>query len=936
MTPARWVRVKEVLRSVLDRPGEERAEFLDQACGTDEGLRREVESLLAREHDSRLASPLMALKMPEVNTGQMLGRYRVELKLGQGGMGAVYRAHDTVLRRPVALKVLPPGQMADPESQDRLTREARAASALNHPRIVTVYDIAQAEGIAFVAMEYVAGRTLEKAIPPKGLPIDEALKYAVQAADALAAAHAAGIVHRDIKPSNIVVSDQGQVKVLDFGLAKLANPVATAPEDWTLTPATAEGVIMGTAAYMSPEQAQGKPVDARSDIFSFGATLYEMVTGRRAFPGDTPISTIAAILTQEPVALEAGVPPDLAKVIGRCLRKDRSRRFQNMADVKVALEEVREESTPGRPAAPAPARHSKWLWAGVACVCAAVLVALGLTVSVKDTPRPALTAVPLTSYPGDETSPSLSPDGSQVAFAWNGDKQDNFDIYAQVIGSGKPLRLTTNPAPDFYPVWSPDGRYIAFLRYQSGNSSIVLISPLGGTERIVGEASSYGLAWAPDSRWIAYTEAIAPGNNAGIFLLSIETGERRRLTTAPKPFWDCWPAFSPDGRALALMRYGKALSAVYLVPLSDAFQPKGEPRQLSTQDTISITPAWSADGREIIFSAGHQLAHRLLSIRADRALSGRSPGPAKAEVLPVTGDIVDYPAVSGARRRLVYRKSNLDLDVWRIDLDERVPNPVARSFITSTRQELGPQFSPDGKRIAFASDRSGSYEVWVSNLDGSSLEKLTSMNAPITCAQNWSPDGKSIVFASNAGGQFDLYTVAANGGNLRRLTDLPSDDEVPSWSHDGGWIYFASDRSGRPQLWKMPAKGGDAVQITKEGGFEPLESPDGKTLYYLKDGMPLSLWKAPVGGGEEIKILDNLRESSWAVTGKGIYFERSLGANGRSSIQFMDFKTGTSRVIKVIEKPLSYGLTVSPDDRTLLYTPVENRGSDLMLVENFQ
>ena len=312
---------------------------------------------------------------------------------------------------------------------------------------------------------------------------------------------------------------------------------------------------------------------------------------------------------------------------------------------------------------------------------------------------------------------------------------------------------------------------------------------------------------------------------------------------------------------------------------------------------------------------------------ADRVLSGGSPEPAKAEAIPVSGDIVDSPAISGARRRLVYMKSNLDLDIWRMDLDERMQNPVARPFITSTRQELDPQFSPDGKRIAFASDRSGGGEEWVSNLDGSGLEKLTSMNAPIIGWQNWSPDGKWIVFAANASGQFDLYVVAASGGNLRRLTDLPSDDQTPSWSHDGKWIYFESDRTGQPQVWKMPAEGGDAVQITRGGGSEPRESPDGKTVYYLKNGAVPSLWKAPVDGGEEARIVDNVRLMSHAVTARGIYFERFDGRSARSSIQFMDFKTGTTRVIKTAEKPLSYGLTVfSPDDRTLLYTQVERWG----------
>ncbi|MCC6391518.1 MAG: PD40 domain-containing protein [Bryobacterales bacterium] len=873
--------------------------------------------------------------------GQTLGRYRVEKKLGQGGMGAVYKAQDTVLRRAVALKVLHARCFNDSESRQRLMQEARAVSALAHPNIVTVHDVGQTDDIDFIAMEYLAGKTLDQMIPCKGLRLDEALQYAIPVADALVAAHAAGIIHRDIKPSNIVVTDQGVVKVLDFGLAKQTKPGERAPEDSTqrAVATSAEGMILGTAAYMSPEQAEGKRVDARSDIFSFGAVLYEMVTGRRAFPGDTPMAAMAAILHQEPGALGVEVPRDLERMIARCLRKDPARRSQHMADVKVVLEELREQLASAKvPAArPAPRPRRLWLWAVMACCCGAVLLALWLTVFSRMAPPASFTVVPLTTYPGNECCPSLSPDGNQVAFAWNGDKQDNYDIYVQVIGSGRPLRLTTHPAEDVNPAWSPDGRYIAFRRRVSDKNSIVLIPPLGGTERVLGETGPFGLAWTPDSRYIAYAEATAPGKDAGISILSIETGEKRRLTTPRGFFYDVWPAFSPDGRALAFARWGEPTGEVYLVPLSDAFQPTGEPRQLSWEKQYAFNPTWSADGRDVIYTAGHDLARTLRRIRADRVLSGGFPGPAKAEMLTLPGDTIASFSVSGARRRLVYAKVSIDLDIMRIDLDERERNPAARPFITSTRNELSPEFSPDGKRIAFASDRSGSYEVWVSNLDGSGLEKLTSMQAPITGPARWSPDGKWIVFGSNAAGQFELYVVAANGGGLRRLTHHPASDKAASWSHDGRWIYFTSDRTGQPQVWRMPAEGGDALQITKGGGNEPLESPDGKTLYYSKDNVPESIWKVPVGGGEETRILDAVKPFSFTVTGRGIYFVKPPDdATGGLSIQLMDFPTGASRLIKAIDKLNYGGVAVSPDYRTILYTQFERRGGDLMLVENFQ
>ncbi|MGO9262835.1 MAG: protein kinase domain-containing protein [Bryobacteraceae bacterium] len=313
-------------------------------------------------------------------TGRTISHYEVLEKLGEGGMGVVYKARDSHLKRFVALKVLPPGKVADAERKQRFIREARSASALNHPNIVTVYDIDQSDGVDFIVMEYVEGKSLDQLIGRKGLKLSEVLKYGVQIADALAKAHAAGIVHRDLKPANVMVTGDGRVKVLDFGLAKLSETALLGPEDSTLTeqPSTEVGLVVGTAGYMSPEQAEGKTVDARSDIFSFGSVLYEMVTGRRAFRRDSPAQTLAAILHLEPPPLPAEIPHDLEKVITRCLRKDPAHRFQHMGDVKVELEELQEESDSGkRTAAQAPARPRprRFLWPTLAAAAVLVLAA---------------------------------------------------------------------------------------------------------------------------------------------------------------------------------------------------------------------------------------------------------------------------------------------------------------------------------------------------------------------------------------------------------------------------------------------------------------------------------------------------------------------------------------------------------------------------------
>jgi eukaryotic-like serine/threonine-protein kinase len=351
--------------------------------------------------------------------GKTISHYRILEKLGEGGMGVVYKVRDTHLDRFVALKILPAERVADPERKRRFVQEAKAASSLNHPHIVTIYDIDEADGVHFIAMEYVAGKTLDQLIPRKGQRMNDTLKLAIQMADALAKAHSAGIVHRDLKPTNVMVSDDGLVKVLDFGLAKLTE-VSDSGDESTLTQQaeTEEGTIVGTVSYMSPEQAEGKKVDVRSDIFSFGSVLYEMATGQQAFHGDSKMSTLAAILNQEPKPISQlvpGIPRDVEKIIARCLRKDPSRRFQIMADLKVMLEELKEESDSGTLAGvPAVVRRvwRPWVWAVAAIVVVAIAIAGWLFRGGPSKPQAAPEVVPLTTYAGFENSPSFSPDGS--------------------------------------------------------------------------------------------------------------------------------------------------------------------------------------------------------------------------------------------------------------------------------------------------------------------------------------------------------------------------------------------------------------------------------------------------------------------------------------------------------------------------------------------
>ena len=422
MRPDRWRQVESLYHSALEREAPARDEFLREACREDEELRCEVRSLLDQTESGVLNRPLQ------------LGPYQIVGVIGAGGMGTVYQARDTRLDRVVAIKV------SEARFNARFEREARAVAALNHPHICTLYDV----GPNYLVMEYVEGRPLHGP-----MPLAQALRLAIQVADALAAAHRKGIVHRDLKPGNVLVTESG-VKVLDFGLAKMEEPASSEEEQpRTARPRTEEGTIVGTTAYMSPEQAEGKPVDARSDIFSFGAVLYEMLTGRRAFRGDTKLSILSAILKEGPEpasSVRKEIPQELERIITRCLRKNPERRFQHMDDLKVALEEVKEESDSGAAAlkAAAPPRR-RWVWAALLPV---LLVAGFFAWRMWWPPQPEepLRAVELVTVPGVKSSPSFSPDGDHVAFAWNGPKQDNFDIYVQQIGAGPPLRLTTDSA----------------------------------------------------------------------------------------------------------------------------------------------------------------------------------------------------------------------------------------------------------------------------------------------------------------------------------------------------------------------------------------------------------------------------------------------------------------------------------------------------------
>jgi Tol biopolymer transport system component len=450
------------------------------------------------------------------------------------------------------------------------------------------------------------------------------------------------------------------------------------------------------------------------------------------------------------------------------------------------------------------------------------------------------------------------------------------------------------------------------------------------------------LAWSPDGSSLVISDRGSHTEPVALFLLSVETGEKRRLTSPPAQFaGDSCPAFSPEGRRLAFSRSGAGGGDVYLLALSARLNPAGVAKRLTFGNRGVAGTAWTTDGHEIVFSTGLG--------RTSLWKIGVS-GSAEPQPLVSLGENAFCPAISRGGRRLAYAHEFFHSSIWRMAapaspslraVQSLKPLNRAIPLISSTRNSLAPQYSPDSKRVAFMSARSGGEEIWMCDSDGANAIQLTSFGGPSVTTPRWSPDGRRIAFDSTAEGQFDIWVVGANGGKPQRMTTNPADDGNPSWSRDGRWIYFDSGRTGEEQVWKMPANGGEAVQLTRDGGLAPLESPDGKFLYYVKSLVATSLWKIPVEGGQTIKVLEGLSTSlNLAIVDSGLYFVPEASSGSGSSIQFLNFATNRISPVADFEKPLSVGagggLAVSPNGRWILYTQADQAGSELMLVENFR
>jgi Tol biopolymer transport system component len=522
------------------------------------------------------------------------------------------------------------------------------------------------------------------------------------------------------------------------------------------------------------------------------------------------------------------------------------------------------------------------------------------------TPKP----VPFTSYPGDEEFPSFSPDGNMIAFSWNGQHQENFDIYVKALGSDStPLRLTTNPAPDYWPAWSPDGRWIAFQRMGTEKTELMVIPALGGPERKLAEFSAgpphvrtgFNPVWSPDSKWLIV--AGVTGSRSPLYRIAFATGDTRQITDPAGPLADQWPAISPSGSTLLFTRLAPYNAGdLYRVGLDANMMPAGAPHRITVGEYPVVDASqWTPDGKEILVNTAPALV-RIPTVGSDH--------PELLSWLGLDPRVSSFD-VSRRGNRMVYSLIHGDANIWRIDLTAKTPRP--ERFIASTARDVYPKYSPDGTKIAFYSDRGGRpAQVFVCDSEGLDIRQLTFVTNGQAATPHWKPDGRMLTVDSNMSGSSQVYIVSPEGGKLTQLTHGPAAVSGATWSQgratnfgalwsrDGRWMYFTSSRTGRDEIWKMPDGGGPAVQVTHFGGMMGVESEDGKTLFFAREADGGSLWKMPVSGGNAERIADSLYRSNFTVTKRGVYYMTGAGPDGTSVLKFYSFGDGGTSIITPI------------------------------------
>jgi eukaryotic-like serine/threonine-protein kinase len=916
MKPERWQQLDQLFHSALERAPAERSTFLDKACAGDEALRKEVEALLAAHLDARsfmespalqLEAQSLAMDQHDSMVGRNFGHYKIISSVGVGGMGEVYLAQDMLLGRKVALKLLPVAFTLEIDRVRRFQQEARSASALNHPNIITIYEIGQAEERHFIATEFIDGETLRQRMG-KGMQPDEVLSVGVQIADALAAAHAKGIVHRDIKPENIILvrdthlmQKESFVKVLDFGIAKLTEFQATGREAEATTQVllnTHEGSVMGTASYMSPEQARGERVDARTDIWSLGIVLYEMLTKEAPFGGDTAQDVIASILKEEPPPLPVEVPDRLRWIVEKALRKNREERFQTAREMfsdlrdlhrsenklvsrkqhpvstdsessgKARVVTIERQTTTARPIAARTVSSAEYLLSeakrhsGVAIVVLTVLViavagiALGLykltgqrhSQTDQNQTRPTLPfqtmkLVRLTSI-GQAAYAAISPDGKYVVHVVNDGRQQS--LWMRQVSTSSNVQISP-PANVYYLglTFSPTGDHLYYNLWDKKNPvALYQMDVLGGARRkLVSDIDSL-VTFSPDGKQFAFLRGYPSQGELALLVANADGTSERKVATSQIPGGDSMgdPAWSPDGKVIAYPAEsthsnGKTILEVQVVD--------GSAKPISSQQWWQVERlAWLRDGSGIVFTARE-------SVGSPSQIWYLSyPG---GQAHRITNDLNDYLGISltADSAALVTVKSDQVSNIWVAPSDKASrPSQITYSKFDGVE---GISWTPDGK-IVYASEASGKLDLWLMEAKGTAQKQLTA-DAGNNRRPSVSPDGGYVVFISDRTGINHVWRIDIDGSNARQLTNGEGEWN-PKCSPTGQWVIYQSG-SGRASLWKVSIDGGDAIQIIDKTSAGVAISPDGKWIassHFEPTAIKTAIY--PIEGGEPHRILD--------------------------------------------------------------------------------
>ncbi len=869
--------------------------------------------------------------------GKQLGPYEIVSLLGVGGMGEVYRARDSRLGRTVALKVLPPDVADDRGRRQRFEQEARAASALNHPNIISVFDIGESESLVYIVSELIDGESLREMLKGGALPPGKAIQIGAPVADALAAAHAAGIVHRDLKPENIMVTRDGRAKVLDFGLAKQVTPVSG--DETALMTRTTPGAVLGTAAYMSPEQVRGEPVDHRSDLFALGTVLYECLNGRGPFERDTAVEAMTAILREDPPDLPETVPPALRQIVAHCLEKEPEHRFHSARDLAFALRTVSTSRTSGTAPkiAPPPPPKRKWLWPAVSAVLALLLalVAVPHLLELEPIDLAEYRFTPFATEPEVESSGVWSPDGASIAYlkTVHGVEQ----LMVRALDAPGPLQLTRAETAIAQVFWAPDASLLYYLA-QEESGVLYAISPAGGkATRILTDLRAAALS--PDGKTLAFWRvAVSSEKPRGSVWISSPPGTApHEYRPAPFAVNGATPGnslyFSPDGSSILLFARMSG-TRLWLLPFPEG---RGAPRRLFADLDLGLAPtaSWLPDSRHAVLSFAPGLSVQPALWLADTK---------REHIRKLTAGTLGHaqPSLAPDGRRMVFTSLEEDYNLLELPIDGSQP----RTLLANSRNEMSPSYSPEGDQIIYSTDRSGSREIWIHNSRaGLDRPAVTQANFPQGGSVGFvdpvfSSDGARFAFARYANNeQVTVWVAPSVGGSPIRLTREPM--VAPAWSPDGNWVVglISAERPSQPAIVGVGAD--MSAHLIPNGpscAGPPDWSPTGNWIACeTRSGIALF---SP--DGTKSKMLPPVHSAALAFARDGETIYAVGKEHGSSFLKSVKLADGAVRNIADYGPDLTISggstyqtrLSLYPDGKSLATSAVTTK-SDLWLVEGY-